>query len=128
MRKIKRTYADNYGYEMREIAIPTTKEEKSVLECLKYGAIDNDCCISVDSILMAKNPFYSNKKVVKCVKHVYPDLFESIKNKDWDAYTYIPSNLEVLAGLAASKGEFRFAKWRRRHGVKIDKYGAIYWK
>ena len=124
----KRTYVvDIYGTtEKREIAIPTTKEEKSVLECLKYGAIDNGCCISVDSILMAKNPFYSNKKVVKCVKHVYPDLFESIKNQDWDAYTCIPSNLDVLAGLAASKGEIRYAKWRRRHGLKLDKRYGVY--
>lgn len=129
MKKVKRTYViDIYGTEeTREISIPTTKEEKSVLECLKYGAIDNDCCISVDSILMARNPFFSAKKGVKVVKSIYPDLFVAIKEKDWGAYTYIPSNLEVLAGLAASKGDIRYAKWRRRHGVELGKYG-IYWK
>ena len=85
MKKVKRTYVVDIDgtEETGEIAIPTTKEGKAVLKCLKYGDIDNGCCVSVDSILTAKNPFYSNKKGVKCVKHVYPELFEAIKEKDW---------------------------------------------
>lgn len=128
MKIVERTYIidiDN-NTEKRKVAIPTTKEEKAVLKCLKYEAIDNGCCVSVDSILSTQNPVYSNKKAISIIKKIYPDLFEAIKEKDWGAYTSIPSNLDVLAGLAASKGEIRYAKWRRRHGLKLDKRYGVY--